>query len=185
MSTLTVVGIDTSLTATGLASSRGWCHTVGYTDKKRPITKLPHADRLAALETVRADVIRDIGHPDLAVMETPALSRSGGGSHERGWLWWEVYRHLARTGVPVALMSTNQRAQYATGKGSASKSAVVDAVARRWPAWVTEGDDNQADAVALMAAGLDWLGLPIVPMPQTHTRALEGAAWPEREAVAT
>lgn len=183
-STPTVLGLDTSLSATGIASSAGWCHTVGYTDKKNPITKLNHAARLAAMHTIRRGVIHNIGHPDLVVIETPALSRTGGGSHERGWLWWEVYSYLIDAEIPVALMDPRQRMLYATGKGAATKSAVVDAVARRWPEWATGGDDNQADAVVLMAAGRDWLGHPLAVMPQAHRAAVEKAIWPELMGVA-
>ncbi|MDT0377300.1 hypothetical protein RM572_00730 [Streptomyces sp. DSM 42041] len=175
----TVVGVDSSLTATGLASSRGWCNVTGHTDKKNPLTKMPHPARLAAMRLVRDDVLHHIGRPDLAVLETPAPSRSGGGSHERAWLWWELYAHLTDQEIPVALVSTNQRMLYATGKGAASKSAVVDAVARRWPAWITGGDDNAADAVVLMAAGRDWLGHPLTTMPKAHRAAITKATWPD------
>jgi crossover junction endodeoxyribonuclease RuvC len=75
-------------------------------------------------------------------------------------------------------MTPNARALYATGKGTAGKGAVVDAVARRLPAWPTEGDDNAADAVILMAAGRDWLGHAITDMPKTHRAALDKAIWP-------
>lgn len=174
-----VIGIDTSLTATGLASSRGWCHTVGYADKKKPITKLHPRARITAMQAVLQAILLNTGTPDLVVLETPALSRSGGGGHERGWLWWELYRHLNNADIPIGLISTNQRMLYATGKGAATKSAVVDAVARRWPAWETAGDDNAADAVVLMAAGLDWLGHPLTPMPKTHRAAIDKAQWPD------
>jgi hypothetical protein len=75
-------------------------------------------------------------------------------------------------------MGTGQRCTYATGKGAASKEAVVDAVARRWPAWQTEGNNNLADAVVFMAAGRDWLGAPITDMPKTHRAAIDKAVWP-------
>lgn len=178
-----VIGLDTSLSATGIASSNGWCVTVGYTDKKNPITKLPHPARLAAIKTVLRGIIHNLGSPDLVVLETPALSRTGGGSHERGWLWWETYSYLASAEIPVGLMDPRQRMLYATGKGAATKSAVVDAVARRWPAWATGGDDNQADAVVLMAAGLDWAGHPAAVVPKTHRAAIEKAQWPDLQAV--
>lgn len=177
----TVIGIDSSLTATGLASSHGWCQVIGY---KRPrakdpgITQLPHLQRLDAMEVVLDNVLTHIGTPDLAVMELPAPSRSGGGAHERGWLWWEIYRNLARNDIPIGLMSVNHRMQYATGKGQATKNLIVDAVARRFPDWPTAGDDNAADAVVLMAAGRDWLGHPITDMPKTHRAALDKATWP-------
>lgn len=174
-----VVGVDTSLSATGLASSEGWCRVIGYVDKKHPITKLPHLVRLAEMRRVLVAVTETIGRPDLAVMELPALSRAGGGAHERGWLWWRVYEHLADIGVPVGLMAPNLRIHYATGKGTGQKTAVVDAVARRWPDWQTGGEDNAVDAVVLMAAGRDWLLSPVGDVPKAHRTAVEKAVWPE------
>lgn len=177
----TVIGLDTSLTATGIASSRGWCEVIGY---KRPrakdpgITQLPHAERLTAMRALLATVVTAIGTPDLAVMELPAPSRSGGGAHERGWFWWQIYSHLATHDIPVGLMTPNHRMQYATGKGAATKNLIIDSVARRFPDWPTAGDDNAADAVILMAAGRDWLGHRITPMPKTHRAAIDKAVWP-------
>jgi len=177
----TVVGIDSSLTATGIASSRGWCEVIGYKRaraKDPGITQLPHPERLTAMRTLLIAVTTAIGTPDLAVMELPAPSRSGGGAHERGWFWWQLYNHLDHHRIPVGLITPNQRCLYATGKGQATKNVVVDAVARRFPAWPTAGDDNAADAVVLMAAGRDWLGWPITDLPKTHRAALDKATWP-------
>ena len=176
-----VLGIDPSLTGTGLASSNGWCDVIGYKrarSKDPGITQLPHSERLTAMRALLDQVTTAIGCPDLAVIELPAPSRSGGGAHERGWLWWEIYRYLARHDIPIGLMSVNHRMLYATGKGQATKNLIVDAVARRWPDWPTAGDDNAADAVVLMAAGRDWLGAPITDMPKTHRAALDKATWP-------
>jgi crossover junction endodeoxyribonuclease RuvC len=178
----TVIGLDPSLTATGIASSRGWCEVIGYKKQrvKDPgITQLPHAERLTAMRHLIDQVTTTIGHPDLVVIELPAVSRSGGGAHERGWLWWQLYNQIHKNQIPIGLLSPNQRALYATGKGNAGKGAVIDQVSRRFPAWNTDGNDNAADAVTLMAAGADWLGHPITPMPQTHRAAITKAIWPE------
>lgn len=174
-----VVGVDSSLSATGLASSEGWCRVIGYEDKKNPITKLPHPERLVHMRRVLDAVMEAIGRPDLAVMEGAALSRSGGGAHERGWLWWRIYERLTDAEIPVGFVSTNQRILYATGKGSGPKTAVVDGVARRWPQWRTGGNDNACDAVTVMAAGRDWLLAPIATVPKAHRAAVEKATWPE------
>jgi len=177
----TVVGIDPSLTGTGIASSNGWVDVIGY---KRPrakdpgITQLPHADRAAAMRTLLDQVLETIGTPDLAVIELPAVSRSGGGAHERGWFWWQLHNQLHNRQIPIGLLTPNARALYATGKGNAPKNLVVDSIARRFPQWATEGNDNAADAVALMAAGRDWLGAPITDLPKTHRAALDAATWP-------
>ncbi|HEX5566707.1 MAG TPA: hypothetical protein VFY14_07225, partial [Streptomyces sp.] len=176
-----VVGIDPSLTGTGIASSNGWCEVIGYkkTRAKDPgITQLPHPERIAVMKNLIDSVYYAIGAPQLVVLELPAPSRSGGGAHERGWLWWQLYNRLTTAGFPVGLLTPNQRALYATGKGTAAKGAVIDAVTRRFPDWATEGNDNAADAVALMAAGRDWLGAPITLMPKTHRAALDKAVWP-------
>jgi crossover junction endodeoxyribonuclease RuvC len=177
----TVIGLDPSLTGTGLASSNGWCDVIGYQKaraKDPGITQLPHTQRITALRALLDQILTAIGDPALIVMELPAPSRSGGGAHERGWLWWQLYNHLDQRETLVGLLTPNQRALYATGKGQATKNAVVDSVARRFPAWTTNGDDNAADAVTLMAAGRDWLGWPITDMPKTHRAALDKATWP-------
>lgn len=175
-----VIGLDPSLTATGLASTRGWCEVIGYKKRAKDpgITQLPHPERLTAMQDLAENVLAAINSPDLVVMELPAVSRSGGGAHERGWLWWQLYSRLTRQNIPVGLLSPNQRALYATGKGTAAKGAVIDQASRRFPAWTTDGDDNAADAVILMAAGRDWLGQPITDMPKTHRAAIDKAVWP-------
>lgn len=187
MSTPLVIGLDTAIgskdsTGTGIASSAGWCEAVGYPDRKKKdhaFSKLPHLERLAALRELRNRITLVVGQPDLIVMELPAPSRAGGGSHERAWLWWELYDWFEAHELPVGLLTPNQRAKYATGNGTASKPAVVDAQARRWPDWHTEGDDNLSDAVVLMAAGMDHLGHPIAKVPATHRVVLDKATWPQ------
>lgn len=181
MNSLNVVGVDSSLTATGVAHSSGWCKVIGYKKaraKDPGITQLPHLARREALHELCHAITDTIGRPDLAVLELPAVSRSGGGAHERGWLWWQIYNYLASLDIPTALLTPNQRALYATGKGTAAKGAVIDAVSRRFPDWATGGNDNAADAVALMAAGRDWLRKPITDMPKSHRAALDKAVWP-------
>src|SRR5690349_25113122 len=102
------------------------------------------------MRDVRDRILTMVGCPDLVVMGLLAPSRSGGGAHERAWLWWGLFGILDGGCVPVALMPNNLRTTYATGRGNAPKTAVVDAVARRWPDWETGGDDNLCDAVAMM-----------------------------------
>jgi Holliday junction resolvasome RuvABC endonuclease subunit len=169
-----VVGIDASLTATGLASTAGWCDTVGL----KNVTTLPLAARLAVVDQLAEQILTAVGTPDLAVIEVPAFSRSGAGTLERSALWWAVVRSLHRRDIPVAEVFTGTRMRYATGKGSAAKTAIVDAVARRLPMFATGGDDNRCDAVVLCAMGADHLGHPLAVMPATHRAALAAVDWP-------
>jgi hypothetical protein len=177
-----VIGLDPSLTGTGIASSLGWCERVGMTG----VTTLKLPERVTALHGVRRQVLDLIGTDvDLAVIEQIAYSRgaTSGGAAERAWLWHEVVAHLLGNGVPVATVTTGTLKRYATGtgtkKGASTKGAVIDAVARRWPAYETGGDDNLCDAVVLTAMGADHLGHALTPMPKTHRTALDIVEWPE------
>ncbi|MEU4570800.1 hypothetical protein [Micromonospora sp. NPDC023956] len=179
MTTPKVVGVDLSLTGTGIASNLGWCQRIGETG----ITTRPLDERLDAIDRLTRDILIAIGGgsgrwPALVAIEIPAYSRSGAGNHERSGLWWQVVRHLHRRDIPVAEIPIQARMRYATGRGSAHKGAVIDAVARRLPAFETRGDDNLADAVILAAMAADHLGHPLASMPATHRAALNAVTWP-------
>lgn len=179
MSQPIAVGLDLSLTGSGIASSAGWCERVGRDD----ITTLPLDERLAAVDELAARIVLRTGpheyRPMLVCVEAPAFSRSGGGVLERSALWWTVVRRLRHREIPVALVPIQSRMRYATGKGAAGKGAIIDAVARRLPMFETGGDDNLADAAVLAAMGADRLGVPLAPMPAAHRLALDKVTWPD------
>lgn len=170
------VGIDPSLTGTGIAHTSGRCCRVGRTD----ITTLPLPARVDAVDHLVRQILDTVGAPDLVVIEMPAYSRTGGGALERSALWWLITRALLHRGIPVAEVSIQHRMRYATGKGQASKGAVIEAVTRRWPQFETGGDDNLCDSAVLAAMGADWLGSPIGAVPAAHRKALDGVQWPTR-----
>lgn len=175
MSPPVVIGLDLSLTGSGVASSNGWCDRVGTPD----ITTRSLGERIIAVDYLVDQVITLVARPVLVCIEIPAFSRAGGGALERGSLWWLVVRRLTGAEIPIAEVAIQHRMRYATGKGAASKGAVIDAVARRWPMWETGGDDNLADAAVLAAMGADRLGHPLAVMPATHRKALDGVRWPD------
>lgn len=176
MTTLpTAIGLDLSLTGSGIASSAGWCERVGAKD----ITTMPLDARLDAVDDLVEQIVLLARPAALVVVEVPAFSRAGGGALERSALWWTVVRTLRRCDVPVAEAFNQHRMRYATGRPKADKGAIIDAVARRWPQFETGGDDNLADASVLAAMGADHLGVPLASMPQTHRLALDGITWPE------
>ena len=190
MLTRYVVGVDLSLEATALAWNDGRLQRHG----RAGLTTLPLMGRGSALLAL-ADCIRlsmgvdPVGlppaqWPTLVLIETLPTSRTQVQA-ERAYLWHEVVRQLAVLGVPVVDVTPAQIKLYATGKGSAGKGAVIDAVARRFPAFETGGDDNLADAAVLAAMGADLLGLPLAGdvderyatggvsrLPATHRKAL-------------
>ncbi len=178
----TAVGDDLSLTATGIASSDGWCTVHGRTGLSS--VKMPLADRAAALRRLATEIRGRIGKADLVLIESPALSRARGGVFERGYVWWRVVDALTAEGVPVVEVTPPQLKLFVTGKGRASKGEVMVAVTRRFPMFDTKGDDNMSDAAVLAAMGAHLLGAPLTKLPTTHLAALEKLRVPDLPAVA-
>jgi hypothetical protein len=86
-----VVGLDISLTGTGIACSAGWCDAIGLNG----VTTKPLAERDTIIVNLAYDIAQHVGpETALVVIEMPAYSRSGGGAHERSGLWWRVVHHL-------------------------------------------------------------------------------------------
>lgn len=167
------IGLDLSLTGTGIASSAGWTRVL-----RPPVGARGHT-RLAWIRQQVLDALP--AYPALVVVEGPSYGNQGAarqsGHHERAGLWWLVTHTLWKRDIDYAVASPAARAKYATGKGNADKAAVVREVTRRFD-WFTGGED-EADALVLAAMGADWLGHPIADVPKTHAEALTKVAWPE------
>ena len=115
------------------------------------------------------------------MLEAPSYGSATGSQHDRSGLWWMTYHRIVAStvGVTVLPVAPTVRAKYATGKGNASKDAVLAAAVRRYPDIDITGNDI-ADAVILMAIGCRLLGKPIDdPMPATHLAALDKIQLPE------
>ncbi|WP_433893065.1 crossover junction endodeoxyribonuclease RuvC [Streptomyces sp. CA-111067] len=166
MSTPTAIGLDLSLTATGIAYTGGDTETIK--------TRTAHGDR--RLRQI-ADTIRTIiraEHPDLAVVEDlPTHAMSAGIT---GMVHGCVRVVLLEEGVPYALIPPATLKAFATGKGNGDKTGMAMAAYKR--AGREFGDDNQCDAWWLRHAGLDWLGVPEIVLPQAQRDRLAKAKWP-------
>lgn len=179
---VTVVGIDPSLRATGVAGVGGMrtIRTDG-SDKDSLRTRAVRLHNACAdILTAIYDVSRDArkGADLLVVIEAPYAIGQGKGL-DRAGLWWLVVDALdGEEGTDVVQVSTNQRMQYATGKGSADKDVVMLDAARRYPdAGFT--NNNEADAFILRAMGCDALGAPLAPVPARHREVLKRITWPD------
>lgn len=170
---LTVIGLDVSLTCTGVAGA-------GWTDRIR--TKLRGDERLAYLENTIADFIRPA---DLVAMEGPSYGHSGPRFHEDlAGLRVLVRRYCHRHQIPYALIPPNNLKLYTAGRGNATKGEVHAAVADRYGVHTDgPGRYDEADAYGALAAAHDWLGLRLADVPERNATALAGCQWPEREAV--
>lgn len=183
-----VVGIDSSLTSTGLVrlfgdylNGGGVAHRVRSKPAGGAI-----AARVARLDAVAGEIVRFVlSEPtDLAVIEGPAYGTAGksGSMHDRSGLWWLIVFALTQAGVKVMEVPPTSRIKYATGVGGGpkgSKDQVLTAVVRRYPQFDISGND-QADALLLAAIGRRLLDDPIeLSLPKANLEALDKLSIPE------
>lgn len=176
----TILGIDLSLTRTGIAILDGDGIAVTHiTSKGRTgATPTESAARLDRLCTELGRLLDGLGTIALVAIEAPAMAHANAGTSLLNGLWWSFVRELWARGLPVAAIPPTSLKTYATGKGNAGKDEVLLSVARRFPSVSIETND-QADAVVLAAMG--WhhaIGQSWVELPATHTRALAKVQWP-------
>lgn len=154
-----VVGLDLSMTATGIADDDGHTSTIKpRTSGDRRLVEIAANAALAAIGS------------DLAVIEDlPPIRAYALGI--LGMVHGAVRTALLGQGVPYALVPPMTLKKYATGKGNADKTAMALALYKR--AGLELADDNQVDAWWLRAAGLQLLGEPLVQLPAVQVAALE------------
>lgn len=180
-----IVGIDLSLTATGVAviatggeGSPIQGQYVVSTVKSKPSDSPSVLTRLARMQRITKSVVDHCLHADLVVVEGPSFASRNGQAHDRAGLWWMVTDAIVEEGIDLAVCPPSSRMKYATGKGNASKDAVLAAAIRRYPD-AEISNNNEADAFVLAAMGARWLGAQIEPtLPMTHLTAMGGVAWP-------
>jgi crossover junction endodeoxyribonuclease RuvC len=171
-----VVGLDPSLTSTGLAIVTPVLgrppHVLVQTIKTVGKAQAPWYERGLRISHI-ADKV-GIAVPDgaMVVMESPAYAAASTSGHDRSGLWWEMYGVLADKRCAIVTAAPQQRMMYATGKGRADKDTVLAATVRRYADIDVSGNDI-ADAVIFAAMGARLLGAPIDgSMPATHLRAM-------------
>ena len=177
-----VIGLDLSLTSPGIAGA-DWAMAA------RPGKRRGH-ERMDWLLGAIGLCVKD--GADLVVVEGAAYAQGGqAGHHELAGLWWQVTQFLWRHRIPYAVVTPHGRTIYATGRANPAHDyprkdrarvakGMVRAVAVERYGVECDGPGryDQADATILAAMGLDWLGYPTVPVPDTHRRALEAVRWP-------
>lgn len=161
----TVIGLDLSLTATGIAYADGSTTTIK--------TRLADGDR--RLLHIQAAVTEALD-PDttLAVIEDlPTHAHSAGIT---GMVHGAVRALLLDHDVPYVLLTAATLKAYATGRGNVDKTAMALAAFKRGGVEFT--DDNQCDAWWLRVAGLDRLGSAPFELPAAQRDRLDKPKWP-------
>lgn len=163
-----VLGLDLSLTATGYA----------YTEEVAGVFK-PKTRGMARLADIRSSIMELAHVADVVVLEGYAFARPNQ-AHQLGELGGVIRLELHDRRVPYVDIPPALLKRFATGKGNATKDAMLAAAIRRF---AFEGDNNNAaDAWLLRAMGLaaysDWGGAT-----DYQHKALEKVAWPKLEIV--
>lgn len=178
-----VVGVDLSLTETGLAL----IYPTGVIDVWTIKSKAPKEDTLATRYIRKEGISSDLAglvraaavigkKRPLVVIEGPAFASKYGKQWDRAGLWWDVVSHCFQGGFDIVEVPPNVRAKYGAGK-AANKDVVLASVIKRYPD-VEVTNNNVADALLLAAMGRRFLGSPIEEsLPQTHLDAMKSVKW--------
>lgn len=138
-----IVGVDASLTGTGIAI---------YWDSQTPITAtiknpLTGVDRLIYIR----DYIKQVSQgADLIVIEGYAFARANQ-AHQIGELGGVLRTMFHEMGLKVLEVAPAAVKKFATGKGNATKEQVAVGVFKRWSKEF--GTNDEADAFVLMKIG--------------------------------
>lgn len=188
-----VVGLDLSLTRTGMAAARDG-KLAEVADAKSSAIKDETAEETAhRIATLGDQIIEWVLGDDceLAVIEGPSMNSKFGKPHERGGLWWRVASGLNAAGVRLAVVPPKTRAKYGTGNGNADKDEVLTHVVQRYQDACHKRigrNHDIADAIIMCAMGSRYLGLPLPEeegIPEKNLEAMLTAKWPKGLAPAT
>lgn len=172
-----VVGIDPSLTATGVAWPDGSTEVLAWPG--RGVDRL--AGVYARVENWCHRGPLAVGEP-LVILEGYAHGK-GNQAHQMGELGGVLrlvlhHQHVEFVVVPPAVVK-----KYATGKGNANKDLVRDAARDRLGPLAPGISSDECDALWLRQIGLALTGDPFaVEVPKLHRSALDKITLPESEA---
>lgn len=166
MTTPTVIGLDLSMTATGVALPDGTTLTI------KP--KGTGDGRLLYIRDQIGQAVR--GTDALIVLEDMPARLMANAAKAVGFVHGAVRSLLLEEGFQYAAVSPATLKAYATGKGNADKTAMAIAALKR--AGLEFADDNCCDAWWLRATGLDHLGVPEIVLPQVQRDRLAKVVWP-------
>lgn len=172
---LRVLGLDLSLTSTGVCLPDGTTYRIKTRGKDGDARLVAIHDRLTADTTEH--------QPHLAVIEDLPMTANSAGI--TGMVQGVARQILARAGVPIARIVPATLKAYACDNGRADKRQMAAAAylhaGAEFPGDLNpkgEGGD-MCDAWWCRAAGLDWYGQPLFPLPEAQRNRLRKANWPQ------
>ena len=160
-----IIGLDLSITATGVATADDRTFTVRTRAK----------DGTHRLNVIQAAIEPVLDGVDLAVIEGPGRFLGNTG-HIIGEVHGAVKALLNANGIQHVAVSPASLKSYATGNRSADKVAMIWAAFERGGIKFT--DDNECDAWWLRHTGLDRCGQALFKLPAVQRAFLNKVDWP-------
>lgn len=191
-----VVGIDLSLTGTGLATIEGAPALIlgdgppAFDVTSHVVTSKGKQDdglesRFNRQSTISSGVLEYtlggsythelVDRPNLVVIESLFNSGQVGGSLiDRAGLWWRIVGTLLAFDVTVVTASPAQAKKFLTSAGNADKGAMAMYAVKLYPQWTPSTSKNandEADGVALASIGMGLVNSDTDwPFPNTDYR---------------
>lgn len=187
MTALRFVALDLSLQATGVAwthdhygDPRVGCRTVHTARTRHGVTDIDH-QRLHTILTDIAAAVRC--KPHLVVVEWLPQFDGHGDTALRLAELHGVIKHFLWSRKP-SIRYIDVRPPdlkiWATGNGNATKTAVKESVIATYGSLCHVGDDNTADALAMLSLACQAYGRPLARVVRSQqTRALRAVRWPD------
>ena len=159
-----IIGIDPSLTSTGIVVLRGNKVELAVTTKNKPALGTIERVRLIYERIVCVAESLTDGEkwqaPDLIVIEGFSYGSKGRSVFDIAYLGWRIREELEwlkeQDNIPWLEVPPSQLKKFATGQGNANKEIILQQVYKRWG--VEFSDNNQADAYVLAQIGRAYLG---------------------------
>lgn len=158
-----IVGIDPSLTATGIIVLRDGKVELAETTKNRP--DLGTIERVKLIRERIIDITENLSDgkqwqaPDLIVIEGFSYGSKGRSVFDIAYLGWRIREDLERLkeqdNIPWLEVPPSQLKKFATGQGNTNKEIILQQVYKRW-GYETH-DNNIADAYVLAQIGRAYL----------------------------
>lgn len=159
-----VLGLDLSLSASGVAYANGHVTTITNEDDLNGMDRIAHI-----VDTISRAVV---AATELVMIEAPVfypghMSGARDIAQLNAIMRWDLWV----AGVPYMDVKPSTVKKYATGNGNAKKLAVLRSAEKRLG---YDGDSyDEADALWLRAVGWAILGVPLLDLPPSHTDALK------------
>lgn len=163
-----IIGIDPSLTSTGIVVLRNGKVELAETTKNKP--ELGTIKRVTDIRFQIGSIIDNLETkekwdnkwqaPDLITIEGFSYGSKGRSVFDIAYLGWRIREELERLrtedNIPWLEVPPSQLKKFATGQGNANKEIILQQVYKRWG--VEFSDNNQADAYVLAQIGRAYLG---------------------------